>query len=107
MLGLVPGRIVYFVFSAFEAAAVDAQRAGGGGNVVRDGDIYPAMIVRVWDDTGLVNLKVVLDGPDAYWATSVPYDPAKGARSWHWMFDGQAARYTPDRVADPAPGKDA
>ena len=37
---------------------------------------------------------IALDGPDAYWATSVFYSPEKSPRSWHWMYDGQATRGT-------------
>jgi hypothetical protein len=42
------------------------------GNQVTAGDVYPAMIVRVWGDTpeSAVNLQVHLDGNDTYWATS-------------------------------------
>jgi hypothetical protein len=58
------GRIVH-VF-------VDPARNNGG-------DIAPAMITRVWKDQG-VNLKVVLDGPEEYWLTSVAlYDDRESA----------------------------
>lgn len=33
-------------------------------------DVAPAMITRVWNDQG-VNLRVLLDGPDTPWLTSV------------------------------------
>jgi hypothetical protein len=94
MNGLVPGRIVYFVFGGEDAAQLARDRIGSPGNIVRAGDIYPAMVVRVNDPvTGYVNLKVMLDGPDTYWATSVWYDANKADRSWHWMFEGQAGRH--------------
>ena len=119
MDGLVPGRIVYFVFNEQCAAEVMrrrttaksiAERIGSSppawptgaqahiGNEVKAGDIYPAMVLRVWGESGCSNLKVFLDGSDEYWATSINYDAAKAPFSWHWMFDGQQKRYTPDSV---------
>jgi hypothetical protein len=38
------------------------------GNEVKEGDVFPAVIVRDWG--ACVNLKVMLDGDDSYWATS-------------------------------------
>ena len=102
MDGLVPGRIVYYVFDEASANAVLMQRVGRGGNPVRAGDVAPAMIVKVWDASGYCNLHVMLDGPDAYWATSVHYaewtpeaETLPTPRTWHWMFSGQAKRYDP------------
>ena len=110
MEGLKPGRIVYFVFDEQSAGDVNRRyqharehrkehedRANGVqlhiGNPVAAGDICPAMVLRVWGDSGCSNLKVMLDGTDDFWATSVNYDEAKGPRTWHWMFEGQAGRY--------------
>jgi hypothetical protein len=138
MDGLVPGRIVYFVFN--EQCAAEAMRrrttakaiadrmqaevvrmpahsedtvvkafawpAGAQahiGNDVKAGDICPAMVLRVWGDSGCSNLKVMLDGTDVYWATNINYDAQKAPYTWHWMFDGQASRYTPDRPNTPEP----
>jgi hypothetical protein len=92
--GLVVGRIVYFVVDEYIRDGIAQQRVGTGGNRVYVGDIVPALIVRVWGNVS-VNLKLMLDGPDTYWATSVVYDAYKAPRTWHWMFEGQAARYTP------------
>jgi hypothetical protein len=50
------------------------------------------MVVRVWTADGCVNLKVMLDGSDTYWATSVNHATEKAPRSWHWMYQGQATR---------------
>ena len=89
MDGLTIGRVVYFVFDQSSADQVQAGRnlfTSGlqeTGNMVMVGDIYPAIIVRMFGGTS-VNLKVMLDGTDTYWATSVPYDAAHGPRSWHW-----------------------
>ncbi len=117
MDGLVPGRIVYFVFNEQCAAevmrrrttgkaiadrmkAVPAQWPAGAqahiGNDIKAGDIYPAMVLRVWGDSGCSNLRVFLDGSDDYWATSINYEADKREFSWHWMFDGQQKRYVPD-----------
>ena len=116
--GLKPGRIVYFVFDEQSADEVMRRRTTGisiaermkqdppawpagamahVGNGVAAGDVYPAMVVRVFMPSS-VNLKVMLDGSDTYWATSVAFSTEKQPRTWHWMFEGQAERYTPDRV---------
>lgn len=114
MEGLVTGRIVYFTFDEQSAAEVMRRRTSGDaikqqmecgqwskgaqahiGNPVAAGDVAPAMVVFVYGDDGLVNLKVELDGCDQYWAQSVPYDRANGPRTWNWMFTGQQKRYTP------------
>lgn len=120
MDGLVAGRIVYFVFDESRAAEVMrrrttsasiAQRMKYGddpqlkawpagaqahiGNDVKAGDVLPAMVLRVWGESGCSNLKVQLDGSDEYWATSISFDEAKVPGTWHWMFDGQQKRYQP------------
>ena len=41
----------------------------------------PAVIVRVWSDE-LVNLKVITDGPEDLWKTSVPIGEKGGSWSW-------------------------
>ena len=120
MEGCVPGRIVYYVVSEQAAAEIMRRRTTGGsiaerlkvlawpvgaqahlGNDVKAGDIYPAMMLRVWGTSGCSNLKVMLDGSDEYWATSVSYDESKIPGSWHWMFEGQNKRYTPDSAKTP------
>jgi len=41
------------------------------GNGASEGDVYPAVIVRAWNEIpGTSNLQVLLDGNDTYWATS-------------------------------------
>lgn len=112
MTGLVPGRIVYFVFNEQQAAEVMRRRTNAAsiadriktkewpvgaqahiGNDVKVGDILPAQVLRVWGESGCSNLKVQLDGSDEYWATSVNFNESKQPGTWHWMFDGQQARY--------------
>ena len=41
----------------------------------------PAVIVRVWSDT-CVNLKLLEDGPENSWKTSVT--KGDGVNNWHW-----------------------
>jgi len=122
MDGLVCGRIVYFVFDEQSAAEVMRRRTTGSsiaermrsdvpqwpagaqahiGNDVHAGDICPAMVVAT-DGSGRANLKVMLDGSDTFWATSVAYEEwtpeaenLPTPRTWHWMFSGQSGRYTP------------
>lgn len=70
------GRIVIYVTS-------DAE---GEINGTRE---HPAIVTRNWnegplEDGSCVNLKVLCDGPDNLWATSVGYDPEGSPRSWHW-----------------------
>lgn len=139
MDGLVPGRIVYYVFDEQSAAEVMRRRTTAKsiadrmkssvptvdgdvpsiygwpvgaqahiGNDVHAGDVYPAMVIRVWGSSGCSNLKVMLDGSDTYWATSVNYaewapeaESLPTPRSWHWMFSGQAKRYDPKPAAPP------
>ena len=127
MEGLKPGRIVYFVFDPESATQVNRRRTDGQsirdrmtadpptwpagaqahiGNVVGPADVYPAMVLRVFTDDGTCNLRVFLDGNDDFWATSVLFDAGNEhgehrLRTWHWMFDGQAGRYKPDRVESP------
>lgn len=115
MKGLIPGRIVYFVFDEAGADEVNRRRTTGAsiaerlsgisalvgdswprgaqahiGNPVSFGDICPAMVVRVHgagqDGVGdSVNLKVILDGTDVYWARDVRFAADKRVGSWHWM----------------------
>lgn len=111
MEGLKAGRIVYYVFDAKSAAEVNRRRTTGEsiknrinegswplgaqahiGPAVIHGDICPAMVVGRPNDTS-VNLKVMLDAADDYWAQNVTFDTERRDGTWHWMFDGQAVRY--------------
>lgn len=57
---------------------------GHVGNETRAGDVFPAVIVRAWGTSpgSSVNLKVLLDGSDDYWATS--RTEGDGPGHWHW-----------------------
>lgn len=48
------------------------------GNGVREGDVFPAIIVRAFETSA--NLHVLLDGNDTFWATSV--SEGEGFRQW-------------------------
>jgi len=80
------GRLVHYTITAANAEATNKRRndatrsmadhrenANGVqvhfGNVAREGDVYPLLIVRVWPDD-LVNGQAFLDGNDSLWVTS-------------------------------------
>jgi len=48
----------------------------------------PAVIVRTWENSSYenseVNLKVLADGPNDEWVTSVPYSETNEPGTWHW-----------------------
>jgi hypothetical protein len=114
MTDIVPtkGRIVWYVLSEQDCAAINARRKAAGehrdyhhanqtgvmvhaGNEAKPGAIYPAMVVETWGDKpdSCVNLKVELDGNDSFWATSRQVGVGPG--TYHWMpyQKGQAAKY--------------
>ena len=68
------GRIVLYKLTPGDAAQAAYRIANSyHGNAPRHGDVYPAMIVRVWGNTAqsLVQLQVFIDGDFTLWATSV------------------------------------
>jgi hypothetical protein len=85
------GRIVWYTLNDADAVAVRAKRLARetpgfplAGNTVTAGQVFPAVIVRVWGDTpeSAVNLQVLLDGDDAYWATSRQVGEGEGRWAW-------------------------
>ncbi|MDX3199967.1 hypothetical protein [Streptomyces scabiei] len=93
------GRIVHYKIS--EAAAGQINRArknfhehartshedsglmGHQGNWVAEGDVFPAVVVQVFNEaTVTANLQVLLDGNDTYWATSAAQGSEPGRWSW-------------------------
>lgn len=91
-----PGRIVHYYLSAWDADQINRRRADAHaaeagntgkiihvGNDVREGQLYPAIVVATWGGAS-VNLQVWLDGNDTLWATSrsegEPHTPGK----WSW-----------------------
>ncbi len=73
------GRIVHYTLLAVDAQRITEQFPRG--NPAREGDTFPAVIVRVLSDQ-MVNLQVMIDGPGSYWATSRSEGEGQGA--WHW-----------------------
>jgi hypothetical protein len=62
---------------------------GHFGNDVAEGDEYPAIVVRRFNPhTPTVNLQVLLDGNDTYWATSCIEGNEPGQWSWPPLPDG-------------------
>ena len=85
------GRIVLYVLTAADAEAINASRGDEltpqRGNRAEEGQIFPSMVVAVWGDgeNPPTNLKVQLDGTDAYWATSRHMSDFETPGTWHWM----------------------
>lgn len=70
------GRIVHYRLNGSEVQAGNRQAPAA---------TVAAVIVRVWNDDGMVNLRLLLDGPPTAdeWRTSIAYDPElPGAWSW-------------------------
>ncbi len=84
------GRIVHYRLSKEDVDAIQRRRARVSdpqvlfGNAVKEGDTFPAMIVRAWGEqpTSAVQLQVYLDGNDTHWATSVQV--GEGPRTYSW-----------------------
>ncbi|MGW1252525.1 hypothetical protein [Streptomyces sp. NPDC002535] len=92
------GRIVHYRVTKDEAEAVNRRRrdfhesgsaaartgfVGHFGNRAEEGDVFPAMIVRVWNEsTVTVNAQVFLDGTDVLWATSRAEGTEPGTWAW-------------------------
>lgn len=74
------GRIVHYKLQQHDIESIRQQRFDGQnnfgdrGNPVEVGDVFPAMITRVWDpeptEESVVQLQVFLDGNDQIWASS-------------------------------------
>lgn len=72
------GRIVHYRLSEQDAEFIGQRRAARAsregvnvqtlGNAVRAGDVFPAIVTRVWPSG--CNLQVTLDGADGLWVTS-------------------------------------
>lgn len=90
------GRTVHYRASADDAVRInkrrkDAYKSGAYaqedgtiahvGNDVAEGQVFPAVIVRVWN-VGSVNLQVLMDGNDVYWATSRSEGEDPGQWAW-------------------------
>lgn len=92
------GRIVHYRLTEHDANDINRRRkdfhtsgsaqdrtgfVGHVGNQAAEGDLFPAVIVRVWDESTVTcNLQVLLDGTDNYWATSRAEGTETGRWSW-------------------------
>lgn len=80
------GRIVHYTLSQQDTDEINRRRVDSPqtGNHVREGDVFPAMIVRIFGETpaSAVNPQVFLDGDDSFWATS----RTLGDGSFHWAW---------------------
>lgn len=76
------GRVVQYTLSEQDVAAIKKNRfdSADRGNDVREGDVFPAIVVCVWQTS--VQLQVFLDGTDTHWAASV--SEGEGPRTWAW-----------------------
>ena len=82
------GRVVHYTLSEGDARIIQTRRTDMilFGNQARAGDVYPAVVVRVFpggtESNGVCNLQVLLDGPDTHWATSRVQGDTPGTWAW-------------------------
>lgn len=90
------GRIVHYKLGAQDAMEINRRRddfrnsepvrtghIGHIGNRAGEGEVYPAVVVRVFDSSvNTSNLQVLLDGNDHFWATSRQEGDGPGYWSW-------------------------
>lgn len=112
------GRIVLYKIGSHDAAAINGRRNDAHafrrtltgpiesgdrgrsghvehtGNSVTEGDEYPAVVVRT-SGASTVNLHVLLDGNDTYWATS----RMEGGEPGNWSWPPRAEHQPGDRPA--------
>lgn len=82
------GRIVHYTLGESDVVNILARRGDALlGNRVEVGQVYPAMIVRVWGDApgSTVNLQVFLDGRDTEWVTSRAVGMGPATYAWPGM----------------------
>jgi hypothetical protein len=99
------GRIVHYRLSRSDIINI-AQRRGtdstsNAGNVSREGDIVPLIVVRVWPDEwapGIpgINGQAILDGTDTIWVTSAPEGGRPGEWSWPELVGGPVPTHGDD-----------
>ena len=104
------GSIVHYRITEGDRRTIISRRQQNNipGNVPGIGELYPAVIVRVWGPNS-ANLQVLLDGPDTHWATSRTEGDAEGQWSWpeYLPRDGgvrPSQRRTPPRCITAGPG---
>jgi hypothetical protein len=77
------GRVVLYKLSEDDARHVQQQRSHDGttANMTGAGRTYPAVVVSTFGGEA-VNLQVLLDGPDSFWATSRHEGDEPGMWTW-------------------------
>lgn len=77
------GRIVHYKLSDWdrEQIVVRAERPGVNANEPRVGDVYPAIVVRVFGGEQC-NLQVFCDGDLTHWASSRAQGDEPGQWTW-------------------------
>ena len=76
------GRIVHYTLSGQDAFQINSHAIGSlTANPVREGEVFPMMIVRVWSES-MVQGQVFIDGNFTFWATSV--SEGEGPRTYAW-----------------------
>ena len=86
------GNLVHYCLSVTDALNVNQRRRQDGteatGNIVKDGDLFPMMVTRVWgkQPESCVNGQVFLDGNDTLWVTSVRVGDGRGTFRWPHEF---------------------
>lgn len=95
-----PGKLVIYQINEEDATEINRRRsdaiihnannAHSGiqvyvGNDVYPGDLFPAIIIRVWQgpEFNSANLKVLLDGNDTWWVQSRTRGKQPG--QWRWL----------------------
>jgi hypothetical protein len=98
------GKIVHYILNEGDAAEINRRRTTSKsikerlvlttwppgaqahyGNQVMAGQELPAVVVAVFNnESGICNLKVLLDGNDDYWATSRSGSDEPTPFHWHW-----------------------
>lgn len=96
------GRIVIYVLSQHDVDRINDQRARSEGllrgNNVHAGDAFPMMICRVWDTPEHhVNGRVLLDGTDTLWVTSVTEKPTPELGYFVWPTRSAGLTASPNR----------
>lgn len=86
------GRIVHYTLNEGDVGLINQHRTENTdvGNAVQPGQVYPAMVVRVFDPSATtVNLQVFLDGSGSYWATS-RREAGEGESVGFWVWPPRA-----------------
>lgn len=95
------GRIVHYTLNEYDAQQINKRRhdatahmaehveASSGvvvhvGNGVREGEVYPLVITRVWGpgETAAFNGQLLLDGNDTLWVTSTAIGDGPHMCAW-------------------------